>query len=230
MATLNTKRIEESATHALKGALLRCPTLSAYISENDKTPSWDGQVFVYGSAEQKKSDGILVVPVQVKGTSKHLSAKSVSYSCEISDLRNYYQNGGCILFLVSVDLESQFHKIYYSSLQVYDLKKELDAAGKQQSRRIQLQEFPEDSPNEMANIFASFAQDRSKQTSFVNKELLPLDDLVQKGVKVERLSFTVPGIGFTPYNIGNMSHPMRFTYMQSRRDWLSKFPLIRSQI
>ena len=135
MATLNTKRIEESATHALKGALLRCPTLSAYISENDKTPSWDGQVFVYGSAEQKKSDGILVVPVQVKGTSKHLSAKSVSYSCEISDLRNYYQNGGCILFLVSVDLESQFHKIYYSSLQVYDLKKELDAAGKQQSRR-----------------------------------------------------------------------------------------------
>ena len=47
MATLNTKRIEESATHALKGALLRCPTLSAYISENDKTPSWDGQVFVY---------------------------------------------------------------------------------------------------------------------------------------------------------------------------------------
>ena len=201
MAT-NTKRIEESATHALKGALLRCPTLAAYISENDKTPSWDGQVFVYGSAEQKKSDGILVVPVQVKGTSKHLSAKSVSYSCEISDLRNYYQNGGCILFLVSVDLESQFHKIYYSSLQVYDLKKELDAAGKQQSRSIQLQEFPEGSPNEMANIFVSFAQDRSKQTSFVNKELLPLDDLVQRGIKVERLSFTVPGIGFTSYNIG----------------------------
>lgn len=202
MATLNNKRIEESATLALKGALLRCPTLSAYISENDKTPSWDGQVFVYGSAKQKKADRILVVPVQVKGTSKHLSAKSASYSCEISDLKNYYQNGGCILFLVSVDLESQFHKIYYSSLQVYDLKKELDAAGKQQTRSIQLQEFPEDNPNEMANIFASFALNRSKQTSFVNKDLLPLDDLVQRGVKVERLSFTVPGIGITPYNIG----------------------------
>lgn len=202
MATLNTKRIEESATLALKGALLRCPTLSAYISENDKTPSWDGQVFVYGSAKQKKADGILVVPVQVKGTSKHLSAKSASYSCEVSDLKNYYQNGGCILFLVSVDLERQFHKIYYSGLQVYDLKKELDAAGKQRSRSIQLQEFPEDNPNEMANIFISFAQNRSKQTSFVNKDLLPLDDLVQRGVKVERLSFTVPGVGITPYNIG----------------------------
>lgn len=70
----NTKRIEESAIHALKGVLLRCPTLAAYISENDKTPSWDGQIFVYGSADQKKSDGILVVPVQVKGTASKLSA------------------------------------------------------------------------------------------------------------------------------------------------------------
>ena len=59
MAT-NTKRIEESATHALEGALLRCPTLAAYISKNDKTPSWDGQIFVYGSADQKKSDGIVI--------------------------------------------------------------------------------------------------------------------------------------------------------------------------
>lgn len=202
MAILNAKRIEESATHALKGALLRCPTLSAYISENDKTPSWDGNVFIYGSAEQKKTDGILVVPVQVKGTSKHLSAKSVSYSCEISDLRNYYQNGGCILFLVSVNLESQAHKIYYSSLQVYDLKKELDMAGNQQSKSILLLEFPESSVDEMTNIFVSFAQNQTKQTSFVNKELLTLDDLVQRGVKVEHLSFTVPGIRITPYNIG----------------------------
>ena len=107
MATLNTKRIEESATLALKSALLRCPTLSAYISENDKTPSWDGQVFVYGSAGQKKSDGILVVPVQVKGTINKLADKSISYSCEVSDLKIWMQNGGCMLFLVSVDLESQ---------------------------------------------------------------------------------------------------------------------------
>lgn len=212
---MNTKRIEESATLALKRALLRCPTLDAYISENDKTPSWDGQVFVYGSAEQKKADGILAVPVQVKGTSNKLTAKSTFYSCKVSDLRNYYQNGGCMLFLVSVDLERQAHKIYYSSLQVYDLKKELDIARKQKSKSIQLQEFPEDNPNEMANIFLSFAQDRSKQTSFVNKELPPLDDFVQRGVKVENLSFTVPGIGITPYDIGKYvsSHEI-YLYMK----------------
>lgn len=215
MAMLNTKLIEERAIHALEGALFRCPTLSAYISKNDKTPSWDGQVFVYRNAEQKKADGILAVPVQIKGTTTKFTSKSTFYSCEVSDLRNYYRNDGCVLFLVSVDLESQYHKIYYSGLQVYDLKMELDAAGKQKTRNIQLKEFPEDTPNEMANIFLSFAQDRSKQTSFVNKELPPIDDLVQKGVKVESFTFTVPGIGITPYNIGEYvsSHEI-YLYMK----------------
>lgn len=201
MAT-NTKQIEENATHALKGALLRCSMLDAYISENDRTPSWDGQIFVYGGRDKKKTDGILVAPVQVKGTIKKLAGKSVSYSCEASDLRIWMQNGGCILFLVSIDLESQSHKIYYSGLQVYDLKKELETAKHHKSRKIQLQKFPEDDPNEMARIILSFAQNRLKQASFANKELLPLDDLIQRGVKVESLSFEVPGIGLTPYDIG----------------------------
>ncbi len=202
MASQNTKRIEESATNALKGALLRCPTLAAFISENDKTPSWDGQIFVYQNAEQKKEDGILVAPVQVKGTSKKLLAKSISYPCEVADLKNYYKNGGCILFLVSVDTERQIHKIYYSGLQVYDLKRELDAARHHKSRSIHLQEFPENDPNEMTNIVSSFAQNRAKQASFVDKELPHLDELLQKGVKIENLSFAVPQNGLTPNNVG----------------------------
>lgn len=202
MAALNTKRIEESATLALRSVLLRCPTLAAYISENDKTPSWDGQVFVYGSKEQKKSDGIMVVPVQVKGTAKKLLGNSASFTCEVSDLKVWMRNGGCMLFLISVDLENQTHRIYYSGLQVYDLKKELESARHHKSRTIQLQRFPEDDPNEITTIISSFAQDRIKQTSFANKDLPSLDDLTKKGVKVENLSFSVSGIGTTPYNIG----------------------------
>lgn len=202
MAILNAKRVEESATNALKRVLLRCPSLAAYISENDKTPSWDGQIFVYQNAEQKKEDGIWVVPVQVKGTSRKLLAKSTSFLCEVADLKNYYKNGGCILFLVSVDIESQTHKIYYSALQVYDLKKELDTARHHKSRSIQLQEFPEDDPNEMTDIVSSFAQNRVKQASFADKELPHLDELLQKGVKIENLSFSVPRTGLTPNKVG----------------------------
>ena len=67
----NTKRIEESATTALKSALLKCPILDAYIDSNDKTPSWDGTVFVYKSEDQKKENIKGRVPIQVKGTEKN---------------------------------------------------------------------------------------------------------------------------------------------------------------
>ena len=56
MPSANTKRIEESATAALKAALLRCPILDSYIGSNDRTPSWDGTVFVYKSEKTKKEN------------------------------------------------------------------------------------------------------------------------------------------------------------------------------
>lgn len=98
----NTKRIEESATTALKSALLKCPILDAYIDSNDKTPSWDGTVFVYKSEDQKKENIKGRVPIQVKGTEKIFVSDVATFSCSTVDLRNYYHDGGCIFFLVSV--------------------------------------------------------------------------------------------------------------------------------
>ena len=56
MPSVNTKRIEDSATTALKAAMLRSPILDSYIDSNDKTPSWDGTVFVYKSEKTKKEN------------------------------------------------------------------------------------------------------------------------------------------------------------------------------
>ena len=72
MPSVNTKRIEEAATTALKAALLRCPILDSYIDSNDKTPSWDGTVFVYKSEETRKDNLAGRVPIQIKGTEKDI--------------------------------------------------------------------------------------------------------------------------------------------------------------
>lgn len=66
MPSVNTKRIEESATTALKAALLRCPILDSYIDSNDKTPSWDGTVFVYKSEKTKKKTLLVVFQSRLK--------------------------------------------------------------------------------------------------------------------------------------------------------------------
>ena len=203
MATSNNKIIEETATTALKTALLRCTLLDSYIGENDKTPSWDGTVFVYRNEKQKKADLLGRAPIQVKGTEKVIISDTASFSCQVSDLNNYYRDGGCVFFLISVAASVGTAKIFYSPLHVFDLKKILDCAGKQKTITIKLDEFPKDDPNEMAYIFMSFVENSRKQTSFIGKEFVPLEQLEKSGVGIESLSFSTPGVGLNIDNIGS---------------------------
>ena len=202
MATSNNKRIEETATTALKAVLLRCPILESFIDSNDKTPSWDGTVFVYKNGSFKKADMLGRAPVQIKGTETVIVSDTASYSCQVSDIRNYYRDGGCIFFLVSVETSTGAANIYYASLQVFDLKKILDSAGQQKTKTLKLDKFPQDDPNEMASVFMSFVENSRKQTSFIGKEIVSLEQLEKNGVGIESFSFNTSGIGLNINNIG----------------------------
>ena len=203
METFNNKRIEETATTALKAALLHCPVLEPFISDNDKTPSWDGTVFVYKNSSQKKEDILGRAPVQIKGTEKRIASKTASYSCKVTDLRNYYNDGGCIFFLISVNTKTGRSNIYYSSLHVFDLKKILNNAGRHKTTTIILKRFPKRDINETASVFLSFVENSRKQTSFIGKDIISLQQLKNSGVEIESVSFNTSGIGLTPNNIGN---------------------------
>ena len=202
MAASNNKRIEETATTALKAAFLRCPLLDSYVDSNDKTPSWDGTVFVYANETQKKADLIGRVLLQIKGTEKIIISNTASFSCKLSDLNNYYRDGGCLFFLISVDTASGASSIYYADLQVFDLKKILDSAGKQKSATIKLKRFPDNDANEMASIFMSFVDNSRKQMSFIGKDIAFLSQLKERGINIESISFKTSGIGLNTTNIG----------------------------
>lgn len=180
-----------------------CPFLDSYIDSNDKTPSWDGTVFAYRNESQKKSDLVGRVPIQIKGTETVLVGNEASFSCSVSDLRNYYNDGGCIFFLISVNPSSGSSQIYYASLLVYDLKRVLDDAGQQKSKTIKLSSFPINDTNEMSAIFLSFIENSRKQMSFIGKELPSLEQLEKSGVSVESLTFNTSGFGLDLTNIGN---------------------------
>lgn len=192
---VNTKRIEESATTALKTTFLRCKYIDAYIDSNDKTPSWDGTIFVYSNGEQKKEHLLGTVPVQVKGTTQKIVSEEASFSCSVVDLKNYYRDGGCIFFLVSVEPSTQWHKIYYASLLTFDLDAILKKAKKQKSYTIKLKSFPGESEAEMANIFMDFVKNKPKQMSFIGKDIPSVETLEQNGTVIESLSFGASGVG-----------------------------------
>ena len=196
MPSVNTKRIEESATTALKAALLRCPILESYIDSNDKTPSWDGTVFVYKSEKMKKDNLAGRVPIQIKGTAKVIVSDTTTFSCSVADLRNYYKDGGCVFFLISVDLNSGNSRIFYKTLLVVDLDKIIKGAGKQKTSTIHLNLFPTEA-NEISSIFMQFTDNVHKQMGFIGKDIPTFESLEANGAEITSLTFTASGIGLT---------------------------------
>ena len=196
MPNVNAKRIEEAATTALKAALLRCPILESYIDSNDKTPSWDGTVFVYKSEKTKKNNLAGRVPIQIKGTAKVIVSDTATFSCSVADLRNYYKDGGCVFFLISVDLNSGNSRIFYKTLLVVDLDKIIKGAEKQKTITIHLNFFPTEA-NEISSIFMQFIDNVHKQMGFIGKDIPTFESLEANGAEITSLTFTASGIGLT---------------------------------
>ena len=198
MAIINKRRLEEAAVDALRSAFRRSPYLEPYISENDRTPSWDGTVLVYNNVDNRKDHLLGRVAIQVKGTQERIVSSTASFSCAVSDLRNYFNDGGCAFFLVSVNPDAGWHKIFYSSLLPFDLGKVLESAGKQSTYTIHLKEFPEDDVNEVASLFMLFLQNRPKQMSIIGNKILSLEELEKSGADIECLRFGTAGVGIDP--------------------------------
>lgn len=194
----NNKRIEEVSISILKTALLKSPYLESYIDSNDKTPSWDGNIIVYKNKDGKKNNIMGKVPIQVKGTEVNPVNKdgTITYSADVADLNNYYNDGGAIFFVIFVHIPMISGEIYYTSLLPYDLNSIMESLKNKKTYAIQLKRFPDDSADEMTNIFMRFLSNRPKQMSIIGKDLPSLKRLEDSGVMIESLSFgsTVVGI------------------------------------
>lgn len=82
--------IEHISINNLENTILKCNKLQTFISGNDKTPSWDGEVFIYGSSKKIKSNLIGKANVQVKGKwRKDITkiVKEISYQISVDDLK-----------------------------------------------------------------------------------------------------------------------------------------------
>lgn len=97
----NTSIIEMYSINKLTDAVLRTGVIEPDIHENDKTPSWDGEMRLYHSSEFNKSNLAGRIPVQVKGTwVERFQKNKATFQAEVSDLRNYLNDGGVIFFLI----------------------------------------------------------------------------------------------------------------------------------
>lgn len=192
--SLDNNAIETLSINAVKNSIVMCDYLSQFIADNDKEPSWDGAVYIYGDKNKTKDKLKGRMPVQVKGTEcSDFSKDEITFSMSTVDLRNYLYDGGCVLFVVYIGNSGITNKIYYAELTPLKLRQLLTEAGDQGSKAVHLKPFPFDN-NKKATIFLNCLQNCQKQASFKDGKLLSLKDLEEQGL-LENIVIPFSGVG-----------------------------------
>ena len=135
-------KIEKAAVGAVRAYVDSCPRLDSIINENDKTPFWDGDIFVYKSKSIANENFYGRVPVQVKGRKSPTSY----FLIKRKDAEAFRADRGCLFFKVIIkDKPSGAYdatKIFYAFLSSDSIDTLL--LKKTKTIRIDLKEIPED--------------------------------------------------------------------------------------
>lgn len=202
---LDNNAIETLSINAVKNSIVMCEYLSQFINDNDKEPSWDGAVYIYGEKSKTKDKLKGRMPVQVKGTEcNDFSQEEISFQMSTIDLRNYLYDGGCILFVVYIGNNGLTNKIYYSELTPIKLRQLLTEAKGQDSKVVHLAPFPYDN-NRKATIFLNCLQNCQKQASFKEGKLLSLEELEKQGL-LENIVIPFSGVGIKDPQVALVSN------------------------
>lgn len=190
--------IESRAIWFLDGSLNVTSRLEASTLKGEKGPSWDGHILVYANPNKSK-EGITRVPIQVKGVkSDNLSEDTIKYDVDITDLKNFFEEGGAIYFVVYMDTLGN-GTIYYKILLPYNIKSILDAHPENtKTIRLSFSKFPND---EIAktDLFLNFVKDKSKQGSVKYTGALTFESIDPASVKYYSLGFSSIDAKKNPY-------------------------------
>lgn len=174
---MNSEKIEETAVRAIKEVLEQSEYLKTHISEEDKLPSWDGEIFIYSQTNLKKEYLTHTIKIQVKGRFKQKLTNEdiIKYPADIRDLRNYARDGGVIYFVVEMT-DTRNYRVYYASLLPFYLVNVLRVEElKQKTLSIGLQAFPADDIDEIEYILKDFSQNSKLQRETTRKAELRFD-------------------------------------------------------
>ena len=156
--------------------------LSPFINDGDKEPSWDGNIYIHID-KQKSKNGIKKVPVQVKGKimKKIPKKKKTSFSIACTDLDNWLNDGGIMLFVVLIDETGTNKAIYYSALLPLKIKDIKETAIGRKNIKIPIRVFSRDNKKKV-EILLDFYNHRQKQMSFANAKLYDIKDFAKENL------------------------------------------------
>lgn len=192
---MNNNTIESTAVTKLKDALVRTCRVTPNIPENNTIPSWDGELYVYGSESFSKDNLLGRVPVQVKGTC--VTRYTSSFSVSTEDLRNYQNDGGVMFYVVKLKNFDNY-RIYYAPLLPFDLSRYLKSANDHASISIRMDELDMRDPDGTYQTLVEFIENKRRHIQLPG--ITSTVDLYSSNIPVKGLMATIPRIDVSREN------------------------------
>ena len=191
---MNSVKIEKGAVEALKRAIRLHDRMNELLSEDDKGPSWDGDIYLYNNDDLKAEHIQYRIPTQIKGkcASNLLNRNSITYPVEYKNLRNYFKDGGVCYFVIVISKDGEKASIFYNALtpiKLQDLLKGNEHKKPNQTKNITLMRLKNNDKTLLYNMLLQFGHDSKEQGS---------GELVRKSISVSDLK-NIDSIRMTSY-------------------------------
>lgn len=178
---MNSIKIEKGAILALKRIICLHGKMNELLKEDDKEPSWDGDIFVYSNEDLKVENIIYKIPTQVKGKNDEslLNRTRITYPVEYKNLRNYFNNGGVCYFVIAISDDGERTTIFYNALTPIKLQALLKGTEKKESNQkksVPLNRLKNSDKNELCRVLMQFGHDSGEQGA---------KELVRKAISLE---------------------------------------------
>lgn len=181
--------IEEIAVLAVRNEIVKySDTLVAYIDTKEKTPMWDGYIYVYKQNSKYKANKEFEgkIGVQVKGkTVTQLSNGNSKYSIKVDYLRAYQKDKkGILLFVVEI-IDYAHTKLFYANLLPVDLEEILNRVKENQEEvSIDIKPIKEKSSSSLKMICLNFLKNANEQINIAIKSIDEIKDIKQINIPV----------------------------------------------
>lgn len=180
---MNSIKIEKGAVEAIKKTIRLHDKMDELLQENDKGPSWDGDIYLYNNIDLKAEHIQYRIPTQIKGKNNNqlLHRKSITYPVEYKNLRNYFNDGGVCYFVIVVSDDGEKASIFYNALTPIKLQAILKGNEQKQpdqTKNIALSKLKNNDKNILYNILLQFGHDSKAQgTGELVRKAIPFNDL-----------------------------------------------------
>lgn len=145
--------IEDKGINAVSEYLSDIGYIKPYLSSNDRTPMWDGSLFVYKSKEDFNNERFdYRIPVQVKASEfdGDVFPETTSFSIEVTDLQNYLKDGGLVFFKVLV--KGKEKEVYCSFLTKPRIEDIISSCKEQMTKSVSLSKAPQNGNEVLENL------------------------------------------------------------------------------